>query len=65
MQLLHTLEEERRRIARELHDLTAQHLTAVGLHLTCLQKIKDGRDIADLVSEARECFWRLNAGSAF
>jgi PAS domain S-box-containing protein len=53
-QLLRTLEEERRRIARDLHDSTAQHLTAVGLQLTRLRQMNDGRKIDSCVSEARE-----------
>jgi two-component system, NarL family, sensor kinase len=53
-QLLRTLEEERRRIARELHDSTAQHLTAVGLQLTRLRQMNDASEIASCVSEARE-----------
>lgn len=34
--LLYTQEEERRRIARELHDCTTQHLVAVGIGLSYL-----------------------------
>lgn len=33
LRLLQSQDEERRRLARELHDVTAQNLTAVGLHL--------------------------------
>ncbi len=53
-QLLCTLEEERRRIARDLHDSTAQHLTGVGLQLTRLRQVDDGREIDSCLSEARE-----------
>jgi PAS domain S-box-containing protein len=36
--LLSAQDEERRRIARELHDVTGQNLTALGLHLDGIQK---------------------------
>jgi two-component system NarL family sensor kinase len=41
--LLHMQEEERQRIAVELHDSTAQHLTAMSLNLMALRGQYDGR----------------------
>jgi PAS domain S-box-containing protein len=41
--LLHMREEERQRIAVELHDSTAQHLTAMSLNLMALRAQYDGR----------------------
>ena len=40
-QLLATQEDERQRIARELHDSTSQHLVATSLALSCLQTAQD------------------------
>lgn len=37
--LLHVQDEERRRMARELHDTTAQNLVAAMLHIDCLRQI--------------------------
>jgi PAS domain S-box-containing protein len=44
-QLLYTQEEERRRIARELHDGTAQHLVAVGIGLSYLEMLAGGEGV--------------------
>jgi two-component system NarL family sensor kinase len=38
-QLLHLQDEERRRIARQLHDTTAQNLTALRLNLVRIQRV--------------------------
>src|ERR1700756_1020566 len=40
LQLLHSQDEERRRIARELHDSTGQNLAALVMNLASLQKAK-------------------------
>jgi PAS domain S-box-containing protein len=40
-QLLRTQDEERRRIARELHDSTSQHLVAVGIDLARLELMNE------------------------
>jgi PAS domain S-box-containing protein len=44
--LLHLQDEERRRIARQLHDTTAQNLTALRLNLTRVQPTLAGADPA-------------------
>lgn len=50
-QLLSTQEEERARIARELHDSTAQHLVAASINLVRLSKAIKGNDEALARSE--------------
>jgi PAS domain S-box-containing protein len=62
-QLLRTQDEERRRIARELHDSTCQHLVAVGIGLARLGMINerepdarmDREDIQEVLLDARKC----------
>jgi len=58
--VLNVQDEERQRIAQELHDSTAQHLAAIGLNLMALEGKRDDRnqaskifkDIQDALSEA-------------
>jgi PAS domain S-box-containing protein len=52
--LLSTQDEERRRIARELHDTTGQNLTAMGLHLEAIERSGGlDSDTRRLVAECR------------
>ena len=59
--LLETQNQERRRIARELHDSTAQHLVAIGISLARLDSmlrgdldsLDRGKDIASTMQELR------------
>ncbi|WP_457090686.1 histidine kinase [Microvirga sp. P5_D2] len=54
--LLSLQEEERQRIAEELHDSTAQHLVAVGLHLMRLKQfvVPEGRKVLDEAAHSAE-----------
>lgn len=60
--LLRTQDEERRRIARELHDSTTQHLVAVSIGLTRLGMIDEQdsdvrigrRDVLEILAEMRK-----------
>jgi PAS domain S-box-containing protein len=62
-QLLRTQDEERRRIARELHDSTSQHLVAAGIGLTRLRMINerepdarmDREDVKEVLVDASKC----------
>ena len=55
-------EEERARIARELHDETSQLLAAISLHLESLRKITQVEDINNQVDELQELRRRISAG---
>jgi two-component system NarL family sensor kinase len=46
-QLLRVQEEERAKIAMELHDSTSQHLAAIGLGLAALRRTKDPARVLD------------------
>ena len=53
--LLNIQDEERRRIARELHDVTGQNLTAIGLNLTVLERSETLDDASrNIVAECRK-----------
>jgi len=52
-QLMHVQDEERRRIARELHDSLGQYLAALGMSLAQLEKAK-GAKVSEILTECRE-----------
>jgi two-component system sensor histidine kinase UhpB len=58
-QVLRAQEEERRRIARELHDETAQALTSLLVRLRLLTKARTPEELSEKVAELR----RLTAGA--
>ncbi|HLZ29542.1 MAG TPA: sensor histidine kinase [Chloroflexota bacterium] len=53
-QVLAAQEDERKRIARELHDETAQALTALLIRLKILEKARTAPEIRDQIDELRE-----------
>src|SRR5690606_33160672 len=68
--LLRVQDVERRSIARELHDSTAQDLAAVAMSLSSLQKRLEGRDhatetvLADSVAVVQQCYNEIRTLSA-
>jgi len=52
-QLMHVQDEERRRIARELHDSVGQYLAALGMSVTRLEKAK-GSTASTILTECRQ-----------
>jgi signal transduction histidine kinase len=50
--LMRLQEEERRRIARELHDSTGQNLAALKLNLARLERARLNPDLADVVADS-------------
>lgn len=55
-------EEERRRIARELHDDTAQRLAALILRLRLFERAADSGELESVVGEFREALYEVTDG---
>ena len=53
IELIEAQDKERRQIARELHDTTAQHLTAIGLLSKIMVERRQSEEIAPLFEELR------------
>jgi two-component system sensor histidine kinase UhpB len=53
-QVLAAQEDERKRIARELHDETAQALTTLLIHLKILERARSASEIRGQINELRE-----------
>jgi two-component system sensor histidine kinase UhpB len=53
-QVLAAQEDERKRIARELHDETAQALTTLLIHLKILERARSATEIRGKINELRE-----------
>jgi PAS domain S-box-containing protein len=67
-QLLRLHDEERRRIARELHDTTAQNLAALSMNFTLLEESPGNRAreiIAECTSVAEECLRQVRSLSYY
>lgn len=67
-ELLRSQDEERRRIARELHDSTAQSLAGVAMNLSLLERSqvvaaapRESRLVADAAALARQCAKEVRA----
>ncbi len=59
-QLIHVQDEERRRIARELHDSIGQYLAALGMSVTKLATAK-GVTVSEALTECRELLDRCTS----
>lgn len=60
-QLVTTQEDERRRIAREIHDHVGQQLTVLRLKLDAVRKMCDDKAICDEIDTVREITERLDS----
>jgi PAS domain S-box-containing protein len=58
--LLHSQDEERRRIARDLHDSAGQVVTALGLHLATITQVAVNPTVHQLARECNEMLQQLS-----
>jgi PAS domain S-box-containing protein len=58
--LLHSQDEERRRIARDLHDSAGQVVTALGMHLASITQSATKPEVRKAAQESREMLQQLS-----